>query len=83
MEENKQAILDKFVECLQLTDNAGFAVGNPLAKLQYIDDGHEQIVRPVFADGTGEDGYYDICVTWDSGTAMLCDICNQFIRKMW
>lgn len=85
MGENKQAILDKFVECLQLTSNAGFTEGNPLVRLEYIDDKERdrQTVRPIFADGTGSDGWYDVNVTWDSGTAMLCDICNQFIRKMW
>lgn len=83
MKENYQAICDAFCMTLRLTNNAGNPIGNPILELRYIDDGGRQYVRPIFADGEGEDGYYDVDVTMDSGTAMIQDITNQFIRKMW
>lgn len=83
MRENKQKILDALCVCLRLTSNAGFEDGNPLVNLLLIQKGHDEFVRPVFADGTGNDGYYDVCVSMDSGTAMIVDVCNGFVRKMW
>ena len=84
MKENKQIICDKICEALQYTSNASPWSGNGLKELRYIkrDDGRE-FVRPIFADGTGEDGYYDVNVTCDSGTAMFIDIARQFVSKVW
>ena len=79
MRENKQAICNAICEALKLTHNAG--TGNALIELRYIED--REVVRPIFADGTGEDGWYDINVACDSGTAMFIDISNQFVRKVW
>lgn len=81
MNEDKQAICDAFCKCLQLTENAGHPDGNPLKELRY--DPVFEKVRPIFEDGTGEDGYYDVHVAGDSGTAMIIDIVKQFVREMW
>ena len=43
----------------------------------------EETVRPIFEDGCGENGYYDINISWDSGIAIVMDIVNQFVKKMW
>lgn len=88
MREDKQKICDLFCETLRATLNAGYPGGNPLVELRYIKkpEGkpqYDEIVRPIFADGTGEDGYFDVNVSWDSGTAMIMDIVSQFVRKMW
>lgn len=79
IEERKQAICDALCETLRLTTNAG--TGNALKELRYLSE--PDTVRPIFEDGTGEDGYYDINVAMDSGTAMIVDIVNQFVKKMW
>ena len=82
--ENKQAICDLMCETIRMTANGGS--GNPLKELRYIPEGngyYREVVRPIFEDGVGEDGYYDINVACDSGTAMIMDITNQFIRRMW
>ncbi len=84
MRENKQEICNAICEALRLTGNAGR--GNALKELRYYPEGnghYSEVVRPIFEDGTGEDGFYDINVSCDSGTAMFIDITNQFIRRMW
>ena len=78
--ENKQAICDALCQTLRLTDNAGCVEGNALKELRYIPE--KEVVRPIFEDGTGEDGWYDINVACDSGTAMIVDIA-KWIRRMW
>ena len=78
--EDKQKICDMFCAVLRETDLLGSG-GNPLVGLQYIKFDHEEIVRPIFEDGTGENGYYDICVTCDSGAAMIVDIVAQFVAR--
>ena len=88
MRENRQAICDAFCETLRLTSAAGSPNNNPLIALKYMtkEEGgrFEETVRPIFEDGCGEAfGYYDVNVTADSGIAMIMDIINQFIRKMW
>lgn len=88
MKENKQAICDAFCETLRLTSAAGSPTNNPLIALRYMtkEEGgrFEETVRPIFEDGCGEAfGYYDVNVTADSGIAIIMDITNQFIRKMW
>lgn len=79
--ENIQKALDYYCEAIKQT-RAGSA-GNPLKSLQYIDTGTKQIVRPVFEDGTGSDGYYDCDVSADSGIAVLMDVTRQFVKRMW
>ena len=45
---------------------------------------YEETVRPIFEDGCGEAfGYYDVNVSMDSGIAIIMDVVNQFVRKMW
>lgn len=82
--ENKQEVCNAILRALQTTRAAGTEGCNPLVELKYLtkENGME-IVRPIFEDGTGNNGYYDINVTADSGIAMFIDITNQFIRKMW
>lgn len=82
--ENKQAICDALCVALVLTDNAGR--NNALKRLIYMPEGngyYSEVVRPVFEDGTGEDGYYDVNVACDSGTAMIQDIVRQFVQRVW
>ena len=76
--ENKQAICDAICQAIRLTYNG--STGNALKELRY--DPELEIVRPVFEDGTGEDGWYDINVACDSGTAMIVDVA-KWIRRMW
>ena len=80
MEEKKQAVCDAMMEVLKLTALVEGS-GNPLVELKYYKDNAGEFVRPIFADGTGENGYYDICVTMDSETAMIVDIVAQFVRR--
>ena len=80
MEENKQAICDAFLKTLLLTRAAGYG-GNPLKELRYIPE--KEIVRPVFEDGSGEDGWYDVHVACDSGIAIIMDLVSQFVRVVW
>lgn len=82
--ENKQAICTAFCEVLRMTSNAG--TGNALKELRYMPEGngrYSEAVRPIFEDGTGENGWYDINVAMDSGTAMIADIARQFVDKVW
>lgn len=87
MREDKQKICDLLCEALRATSNAGDPMGNPLVRLVYIENPLDKpqfdaIVRPIFADGTGENGWYDVNVSCDSGTAMIIDIVKQFVAKM-
>lgn len=82
--ENKQEVCNAILKALQTTRAAGTEECNPLVDLKYFaKENGTEIVRPIFEDGSGSNGYYDINVTCDSGIAMFIDICNQFIRKMW
>ena len=81
MREDKQAICDAFLATLLLTSAAGHPSDNKLKELRYIPEAEK--VRPIFEDGTGMDGYYDINIACDSGIAMIMDITKQFIQKMW
>lgn len=88
MKEDKQAICNAFCEALRLTSAAGSPINNPLIELKYMtkEEGgrFEETVRPRFENGCGEAfGYYDVNVTCDSGIAIIMDIVNQFVRKMW
>lgn len=79
--DDRQMICNAMRDAIRLTGNGGADEGNPLVDLVYMPG--EEKVRPVFANGAGRNGYYDINVAGDSGTAMISDITNQFIRKMW
>ena len=59
--EDKKAVCDAMCEALRKTSAAGNPINNALVELRYIefDDGRE-IVRPIFENGCGENGYYDI-----------------------
>ena len=88
MREDKQKICDLLCEALKATSGLGHPENNPLVELRYIKNPpdkpqFEEIVRPIFADGTGENGWYDVNVSYDSGTAMIMDIVNQFVRSVW
>jgi hypothetical protein len=87
MMEDKQRICDAMCETLRLTRAAGSPTNNPLVELKYMtkEEGgrFEETVRPIFEDGCGKNGYYDINISWDSGIAIVMDIVNQFVKKMW
>ena len=79
--EDKQEICNSLVLALAHTYNAGCFFNNPLVDLKYIEE--KEVVRPIFLDGTGQDGSMDINVHMDSGTSLIVDVAEQFIRKMW
>lgn len=88
MKEDKQKICDALCEALRCTSAAGSPMNNPLIELRYMtkEEGgrFDETVRPIFEDHCGEAfGYYDVNVSCDSGIAMIMDIVNQFVRKMW
>lgn len=85
MKENKQLICDLLCVALRATSNADD--WNPLVELRHIEyppdkPQYTEIVRPIFRDGTGEDGWCDVNVSCDSGTEMIVDIVKQFERTM-
>lgn len=89
--EIKSLICAMICEALQHTRQFRVGIGeNGLKELRYIRKGetnepnvkYPETVRPIFEDGTGEDGYYDINVSCDSGTALFIDIATQFVAKM-
>ena len=84
MKENKAEFCKSLCETLRLTSAAGDPLSNPLVELRYIkkEDGSE-IVRPIFEDGTGNSGYYDVNVSGDSNIGILYDVFNHFIKCMW
>ena len=89
--ENKQYILNKICEALQATRQFHPGTGvNGLKELRYIKRGdsyesnvrYEETARPIFEDGTGSDGWYDIDISCDSGTAIFTDVARQFVARM-
>ena len=82
--ENKQAVCTAICNALRTTSAAGSEKNNPLVEIRYIKNVHgDEIARPIFKDGCGENGYYDVIITGDSGIAIFMDIDRQFVRKMW
>lgn len=79
--DNRQDICNALTDVLRLTSNAGDSRGNALKTLKYIPE--LEVVRPIFEDGTGSSGCYDVCVAADSGTAVIYDIARNFIKTMW
>lgn len=80
--ENKAKFLESLKNTLLLTNAAGY--GNPLKELRYIKlDNGDEFVRPIFEDGTGENGYYDVDISGDSNIGILYDVVKNFCRKVW
>ena len=82
-EENKQLMLDKFLETLRLCSCAGYIINNDLVELKYINDGENEWVRPIFRNGVGKNGYFDVKITGDSNIAIIMDVVEHFVRRMW
>jgi len=88
--EDKQKICDLMCEAIRATENGGIDDYNSVVALHYVkeEDGEEWVI-PEFREGNGKPnenmphGYYGFRVTCDSGTSMIIDIANQFIRKVW
>jgi hypothetical protein len=84
--ENKQEIANKICEALQLTRQfAPHQGNNGLLELRYIksENGYSEYLRPVFeAEPDRNDGYYDINISGDSGTAVFIDVVRQFINRI-
>ena len=81
--EDIQQIMNRLVETIRLTSAGGFKYNNALTELRVIQKNGMKMVRPVFEDGTGENGYYDVNIDCDSGIAAIMDVVNQFVKKMW
>lgn len=83
-EAPKSEFLDALCGLLRMTSCAGHPQSNPIAKIQYIKtESGDEIARPVFEDGTGANGYYDVNISGDSNIAILYDIVDKFIRRVW
>ena len=82
MIESKQHVCDMMCEAIRATSAGG--TGNALKEIRYIkvSDGYE-VARPIFEDGSGSDGYYDVNITYDSGIAIIKDIVKQFVKEVW
>ena len=81
MRENKTEFCNQLCELLRMTGNLGNPANNALKELRYIRlDNGDEIVRPVFEDGGGENGYYDVNVSGDNCMGILCDVYNKFIK---
>ena len=81
--EDKQQILNSLCETLLLTRNAG-GDGNHLLCIKYVQkDNGDEVARPIFRNGAGSTGYYDVNISGDSGTAIIMDVVNQFVKRMW
>ena len=84
MEENKAEICKAICDTLRLTRAAGDSRYNALKEIRYmVNEYGEEIARPVFEDGNGENGYYDVNISGDSGIGIWIDITRQFVTKMW
>lgn len=83
MKENKKEFCNQLCKLLQMTSCAGSVENNPLKELRFIETEWGEVVRPIFADGNGEDGYYDVNVSGDSNMGILYDVFNRFIKKVW
>ena len=84
MREDKQEVCNAMLEALRKTSAFGYPEGNPLVELRYLPEGNgrdTEVVRPIFEDGTGNNGYYDINVGMDSGMAIIIDIVKQFVMR--
>lgn len=84
MFETKQGVCDAMCKAIQSTDAGGSPINNPLKEIRYIvrDDGTE-IARPIFENGAGKNGWYDVNITGDSGIAIIMDVVKHFVRSVW
>jgi hypothetical protein len=77
-------MLHKFLETLRLCSCAGNIIANDLVDLQYLtDERGDEWVRPIFRNGNGKHGNYDVKVTGDSNIAILYDVMEHFVKPMW
>ena len=84
MSENKVEICNAICAALRTTSAAGSPINNPLVEIQYIQlDNGDEIARPIFANGNGKNGYYDVNISGDSGIGIWLDITKQFVSQMW
>ena len=81
MQENKQEFLNKLCELLRMTRSLG--MGNALKEIRYVKSEYGEVARPIFEDGTGADGCYDVNISGDSCIAILSDVVRQFVRRVW
>lgn len=82
--ENKAEFCNALCDLLRMTSCAGNPINNPLVELRYMKlSNGDEIVRPIFENGCGEDGYYDVNVTGDSNMGILFDVFRRFIKSMW
>ena len=82
--EDKQAMLNKFLETIRMCSCAGNISNNDLVELNYFKDEHgDEWVRPIFRNGVGKNGWYDVKVTGDSNMGIIFDVTRQFLREMW
>ena len=95
--EDKKKTLDAMLTLLRTTGNLGDDNGNSLVELRFIPAGTkcegemsnlvhdgiamDDIVRPIFKDGNGESGYYDINVSCDNCMGIIVDTMKQFVFK--
>lgn len=74
-EMNKKIdVCNAFLAALKKTESF-----SKLSELRYFIKNGSEIVRPIFENGAGERGEYDIIVTCDSGAAIIVDITAQFV----
>ena len=71
MDENKVEITQKLFECLKIT-----RYGSDIKKMEYIEENGDEYIIVTF------DNNYQkrICVTADSGKAMIMDVINYIGR---
>ena len=82
--ENKTEFCNALCNLLRMTSCAGDPKSNPLVELRYIKmPNGDEFVRPIFEDGCGENGYYDVNVTCDANMEILLDVVREFVRPMW
>ena len=84
MTEDKKEFLHEFANLLKMTSAAGHPLGNPLDDIEYVKfPNGDEIARPIFVDGAGKNGEYDVNISGDSCIAVLYDVVNHFCRRKW
>ena len=83
-EADRQEFLDEIVKLLRMTSGAGHPENNPLKEIKIVTKEYGmEFARPIFEDGTGENGYYDVCIDGDNNMGVLYDVFNKFVKHMW
>lgn len=72
----KIEVCNSFLSTLRQTESF-----KKLSELRYFIKEGSEIVRPIFENGAGERGEYDVIVTSDSGAAIIVDITAQFVAR--